>query len=600
MEKNDDHCFQLTVQNLENGDVYSLHKVSLSKICLIEKGYTYSLEVLHSNTDHKPRKTIKFSQYYILDRIVPPPEDINIHLNIVSKKFVLDRTVGSFFTLFNSPQIGTFEILYKALEKADLISALGGTGPFTVFAPTDAAFEAYIIENGLTAAELLDSNKLLDILTYHVVAGNVMSSDLTTNSKVSTLQGAELSINIKDSVMINDANVTAADIIASNGVVHVIDKVLDPPPWSICEKDVVCCQPDCGLILPDCSAAGCCKPFENTKAACDKCIATSKCRQPPKCDSDCCRSDCGENFPDCSAHGCCTPFLSTQASCDKCMSIAKCKPTPAPYPPPKCDSSCCLSDCGLRFPDCSAHGCCTPFLSTKTACDKCMDDFKGKPGGGGGFCPPKKVTAAGGCASLISSSEVNCSDYYEEQHNQHLTRYYTCKSVGVYQSCQMFALCDPGNRPTPAPYRITYACEGNTQHGTGGGCIPVSRPDEYGFPTLADCSKACLPTCVKNTANCTPDGSACCTPGYKCTGNQFAHQCHPPLPPTPSPPTPSPPTPSPPTPSPPPCESGVECCAADCSTKWPKCVSVGCCAPYINTKTLCDKCTQMTGCKPAS
>ena len=118
--------------------------------------------------------------------------------------------------------------LAAAVTAAGLVETLQGSGPFTVFAPTDAAFAA--IQKDVD--ELLkpeNKEKLTDILTYHVVSGNAMAADLEDGQEFTTVQGGKLKVSIKgDKVMINGANVTMADVAASNGVVHVIDKVLMP------------------------------------------------------------------------------------------------------------------------------------------------------------------------------------------------------------------------------------------------------------------------------------------------------------------------------------------------------------------------------------
>ncbi|MBC7507218.1 MAG: fasciclin domain-containing protein [Ferruginibacter sp.] len=119
--------------------------------------------------------------------------------------------------------------LVAAVTAAGLVETLKGAGPFTVFAPTNAAFSA--LPAGTVEGLLKPENKekLTKILTYHVVAGAVKAADLTDGQKVKTLQGEELTVSIKEGkVMINGANVTAADLTGSNGVVHVIDAVLMP------------------------------------------------------------------------------------------------------------------------------------------------------------------------------------------------------------------------------------------------------------------------------------------------------------------------------------------------------------------------------------
>ena len=120
-----------------------------------------------------------------------------------------------------------FSILVEAVTKADLAGALSAEGPFTVFAPTNEAFNALFKELGVSGIKDLTAEQLTPILTYHVVSGKVMSTDLS-NTSVATLNGKKIKIDISNGVKINDSNVTAADIAGQNGVVHVIDKVLIP------------------------------------------------------------------------------------------------------------------------------------------------------------------------------------------------------------------------------------------------------------------------------------------------------------------------------------------------------------------------------------
>jgi len=121
-----------------------------------------------------------------------------------------------------------FSILVDAVKKAGLVEALSAEGPFTVFAPTDAAFKSLFSELGVSGIKDLSAEQLTPILTYHVVSGKVMSTDLS-NTKVSTLnEGSKLKVDISDGVMINKSKVVAADITGKNGVIHVIDKVLIP------------------------------------------------------------------------------------------------------------------------------------------------------------------------------------------------------------------------------------------------------------------------------------------------------------------------------------------------------------------------------------
>lgn len=120
-----------------------------------------------------------------------------------------------------------FSILVEAVTKAGLVEALSATGPFTVFAPTNEAFNALFKKLGVTGIKDLTAEQLKPILTYHVVSGKVMSTDLS-NTSVATLNGKKISIDISNGVKINDSKVVKADIQGTNGVVHVIDRVLIP------------------------------------------------------------------------------------------------------------------------------------------------------------------------------------------------------------------------------------------------------------------------------------------------------------------------------------------------------------------------------------
>ena len=120
---------------------------------------------------------------------------------------------------------GSFNTLATALTAAGLVDTLKGNGPFTVFAPTDEAF-AKIPKADLDAL-LNDKAKLTSVLTYHVVAGKVMAADVKAG-KVKTVQGSELTVTTKGGVKVNNANVVKTDIVADNGVIHVIDTVVMP------------------------------------------------------------------------------------------------------------------------------------------------------------------------------------------------------------------------------------------------------------------------------------------------------------------------------------------------------------------------------------
>ena len=127
---------------------------------------------------------------------------------------------------------GSFKTLVAAVKAADVVGTLKSPGPFTVFAPTDAAFKK--LPKGTLASLLKPENKdkLVKILTYHVVPGKVMAADLAGKATaIATVEGSRVHVNGKHGVRVNDAHVVKADIVADNGI-HVIDKVLLPYKWS--------------------------------------------------------------------------------------------------------------------------------------------------------------------------------------------------------------------------------------------------------------------------------------------------------------------------------------------------------------------------------
>jgi len=125
-------------------------------------------------------------------------------------------------------EAGSFETLLAAATAAGLVDTLKSEGPFTVFAPTDEAFAALL--KGTVDSLLLPENKdqLVEILTYHVVPGKVMSTDLSDDMAATTVQGGDVMIDLDNGVMVNEASVVTADIETSNGVIHVIDSVILP------------------------------------------------------------------------------------------------------------------------------------------------------------------------------------------------------------------------------------------------------------------------------------------------------------------------------------------------------------------------------------
>jgi uncharacterized surface protein with fasciclin (FAS1) repeats len=124
-------------------------------------------------------------------------------------------------------EAGSFKTLAAALQAAGLVQTLQGPGPFTVFAPTDAAFAK--LPAGTVEALLADRQKLAAILTYHVVPGRVLAADVVKLTGAKTVNGASVTIRVVDGkVMIDNATVVTADVQATNGVIHVIDTVILP------------------------------------------------------------------------------------------------------------------------------------------------------------------------------------------------------------------------------------------------------------------------------------------------------------------------------------------------------------------------------------
>ena len=136
---------------------------------------------------------------------------------LAADKDIVDTAVGA----------GTFKTLVAAVTAAGLVETLKGPGPFTVFAPTDEAFAAL----GTTVDDLLkpeNKDKLVAILTYHVIPGKVMAADLKDGMEAKTVNGETVMIDLDNGAMVDDAKVVTADIAATNGVIHVIDKVILP------------------------------------------------------------------------------------------------------------------------------------------------------------------------------------------------------------------------------------------------------------------------------------------------------------------------------------------------------------------------------------
>merc|ERR1711998_158705 len=150
---------------------------------------------------------------HVVDGVLLPPKDAEAEKNIVE----LAQSVDDLSTLV------------AAVVAGDLVETLSSPGPFTVFAPLNSAFAA--LPEGTLDSLLKPDNKdqLVDILTYHVVGAKALSTDLSDGQTITTVEGKDVTVSIGDSVKINDATVVKADVMASNGVVHVVDGVLLPP-----------------------------------------------------------------------------------------------------------------------------------------------------------------------------------------------------------------------------------------------------------------------------------------------------------------------------------------------------------------------------------
>lgn len=190
--------------DLSTGYVPTLASVGNSKISLyvmVDDGVSINGDVSVVTADVRADNGV----IHVIDKVILPPT-------------VVSHAVAN----------ENFTTLVQAVLKAGLADALSSEGPFTVFAPTNAAFDALFAQLSISGVDDLSAEQLVPILTYHVVAGKVMSTDLS-NTTVGTLnEGKSLNIDLTNGVKINESSVIAADIVGINGVIHVIDKVLLP------------------------------------------------------------------------------------------------------------------------------------------------------------------------------------------------------------------------------------------------------------------------------------------------------------------------------------------------------------------------------------
>jgi transforming growth factor-beta-induced protein len=162
---------------------------------------------------------------HIIDKVLVPDAFV---LNPITNDIV-DIALGN----------DDFSMLVSLLQEADLVSTLQSEGPFTVFAPTNAAFEDLLGALDISATDLMSQPDLARVLLYHVVSGKVMSTDLADDIDVATVNGNTIRVDLSNGVMINSSNVVLADLEATNGVVHVIDSVLIPADFEYMATDMM-------------------------------------------------------------------------------------------------------------------------------------------------------------------------------------------------------------------------------------------------------------------------------------------------------------------------------------------------------------------------
>jgi transforming growth factor-beta-induced protein len=162
---------------------------------------------------------------HVIDKVLVPS---TFKLEVEEDKDIVDIALGN----------PDFSMLVSLLQEAELVSVLQGEGPFTVFAPTNAAFEQLLMDLDITASELMAQPDLSKVLLYHVLSGKVMSTDLVDGMMAATVNGNDITVDLSEGVMINNSSVISADIEATNGVVHVIDRILVPANFTLAEVDM--------------------------------------------------------------------------------------------------------------------------------------------------------------------------------------------------------------------------------------------------------------------------------------------------------------------------------------------------------------------------
>ena len=163
---------------------------------------------------YKQRFTLSVVAFLVISVLAFSSAD---YMSRMEKKNIVETAVAA----------GKFNTLVTAVKAADLVETLSGPGPFTVFAPTDDAFAK--LPEGTVESLLQNIPKLKAILTYHVVAGKVMASDVVNLQSAATVNGQQITIKVKDgTVMVDNAKVVMTDIECTNGVIHIIDSVILP------------------------------------------------------------------------------------------------------------------------------------------------------------------------------------------------------------------------------------------------------------------------------------------------------------------------------------------------------------------------------------
>ena len=171
---------------------------------------------------------------HVIDSVIIPPDFMLNQDEMMEEEMMTDQSIVDI--AIGNPD---FSMLVMLLQQAGLVEALQGDGPFTVFAPTNQAFVDLVTALGITPEELMAQPELASVLLYHVVSGKVMSTDLSDGLEAATLEGSSIRFDLSNGAKANTSDIIAADIPATNGVVHVIDEVLIPAGFALEEIDIM-------------------------------------------------------------------------------------------------------------------------------------------------------------------------------------------------------------------------------------------------------------------------------------------------------------------------------------------------------------------------